>query len=57
MNIGIMEADIDSDVDATAIAETGTRNSDSYRWNVSFRCRYDKTRLKEFGTTDLDLWC
>ena len=34
-----MEADIDSDVDAQAITDTGVRgHSDSYRWNVSLRC-------------------
>ena len=48
MRIGVMEADIDSDVDAKAIAETGVKSignsidSAAYRRNVSFRCRYDK---------------
>lgn len=56
MNIGIMEADIDSDVDATAIAETGTR---AIQIHTGGMCHLDadmtRQGLKEFGTTDLDL--
>lgn len=56
MSIGIMEADIDSDVDAKAIAETGVR---AIQIHTGGMCHLDadmtRQGLKEFGTTDLDL--
>ena len=55
MNIGIMEADIDSDVDATAIAETGTR---AIQIHTGGMCHLDadmtRQGIHEFGTKDLD---
>lgn len=56
MNIGVMEADIDSDVDAKAIADTGVR---SIQLHTGGMCHLDagmtEQGIKEFGTDDLDL--
>lgn len=56
MNIGVMEADIDSDVDAKAIADTGVR---SIQLHTGGMCHLDagmtEQGLTEFGTDDLDL--
>ncbi len=56
MNIGVMEADIDSDVDAKAIADTGAR---SIQLHTGGMCHLDagmtEQGIKEFGTDDLDL--
>lgn len=54
--MGVMEADIDSDVDAAAIAESGIR---SIQLHTGGMCHLDadmtRQGLKEFGTDDLDL--
>jgi len=56
MKIGVMEADIDSDVDAKAIAETGAR---AIQLHTGGMCHLDaymtRQGLTEFGTNDLDL--
>ncbi len=56
MKIGVMEADIDSDVDAQAVAETGAR---SIQLHTGGMCHLDASMtrqgLLEFGTADLDL--
>lgn len=56
MKIGVMEADIDSDVDAKAIADTGVR---SIQLHTGGMCHLDagmtEQGIKEFGTADLDL--
>lgn len=56
MRIGIMEADIDSEVDAKAIAETGAR---AIQIHTGGMCHLDadmtRQGLKEFGTDGLDL--
>ena len=56
MRIGIMEADIDSDVDAAKIARTGTR---VIQLHTGGMCHLDadmtRQGLQEFGTEDLDL--
>jgi hydrogenase nickel incorporation protein HypB len=56
MKIGVMEADIDSDVDAKAIAEAGAR---SIQLHTGGMCHLDanmtRQGLTEFGTDDLDL--
>lgn len=56
MNIGVMEADIDSDVDAKAIADTGVR---SIQLHTGGMCHLDagmtEQGIKELGTADLDL--
>ena len=56
MRIGVMEADIDSDVDAAAILETGAR---SIQLHTGGMCHLDadmtRQGLREFGTEDLDL--
>lgn len=56
MRIGVMEADIDSDVDAKAIADTGVR---SIQLHTGGMCHLDagmtEQGIKEFGTADLDL--
>ena len=56
MSIGVMEADIDSDVDAAAIAETGAR---SIQLHTGGMCHLDadmtRQGLTEFGTKGLDL--
>lgn len=55
MKIGVMEADIDSDVDAKAIAETGAR---SIQLHTGGMCHLDadmtRQGLNELGTSDLD---
>jgi hydrogenase nickel incorporation protein HypB len=56
LRIGVMEADIDSDVDAKAIAETGVR---AIQLHTGGMCHLDASMtrqgLTEFGTNDLDL--
>jgi len=56
MNIGIMEADIDSDVDAEKIARTGTK---VIQLHTGGMCHLDanmtRQGLQEFGTEGLDL--
>ena len=56
LSIGVMEADIDSDVDAAAIAATGAR---SIQLHTGGMCHLDadmtRQGLTEFGTEDLDL--
>ena len=56
LKIGIMEADIDSDVDAKAIAETGVRTIQIHTGGMC-HLDADMTRqgIREFGTHDLDL--
>lgn len=53
--IGVMEADIDSDVDARAIADTGVK---SIQLHTGGMCHLDagmtEQGLKEFGTDELD---
>lgn len=55
MSIGIMEADIDSDVDAQAIIETGAR---AIQIHTGGMCHLDadmtRQGIKEFGISDLD---
>jgi len=55
MKIGVMEADIDSDVDAKTIADTGVR---SIQLHTGGMCHLDagmtEQGLKEFGTQELD---
>lgn len=54
--IGIMEADIDSDVDAATIEETGAR---TIQLHTGGMCHLDadmtRQGIREFGTEDLDL--
>lgn len=54
--IGVMEADIDSDVDAAAIAKAGVR---SIQLHTGGMCHLDagmtEQGLRELGTSDLDL--
>ncbi len=56
LKIGVMEADIDSDVDAAAILETGAR---AIQLHTGGMCHLDadmtRQGLTEFGTDDLDL--
>lgn len=56
LKIGVMEADIDSDVDAKAISDTGVR---SIQLHTGGMCHLDagmtEQGLDEFGTQDLDL--
>lgn len=56
LRIGVMEADIDSDVDAAAIARTGVR---SIQLHTGGMCHLDagmtEQGLRELGTSDLDL--
>lgn len=56
LKIGVMEADIDSDVDAAAIAAVGAR---SIQLHTGGMCHLDadmtRQGLTEFGTDDLDL--
>ncbi len=56
MRIGIMEADIDSDVDARAITEAGAR---AIQIHTGGMCHLDadmtRQGIREFGTQDLDL--
>ena len=55
MKIGIMEADIDSEVDAQAITETGVR---AIQIHTGGMCHLDADMMRqgihEFGTQDLD---
>ncbi len=55
MRIGIMEADIDSDVDAQAISATGVR---AIQIHTGGMCHLDadmtRQGIREFGTEDLD---
>lgn len=55
-SIGVMEADIDSDVDAASIMESGVR---AIQLHTGGMCHLDadmtRQGLREFGTTDLDL--
>lgn len=55
-SIGIMEADIDSEVDAQAITETGAR---AIQIHTGGMCHLDadmtRQGIREFGTADLDL--
>lgn len=55
MRIGVMEADIDSDVDAASIVEAGAR---AIQIHTGGMCHLDadmtRQGLKEFGTLDLD---
>lgn len=55
LNIGIMEADIDSDVDARAISETGVRTIQIHTGGMC-HLDADMTRqgIREFGTKELD---
>lgn len=56
LRIGVMEADIDSDVDAQAIAETGVR---AIQIHTGGMCHLDadmtRQGIREFGTGELDL--
>ena len=56
ISIGVMEADIDSDVDALAIKETGVK---AIQLNTGGMCHLDASMtrqgLEEFGVNDLDL--
>ena len=56
LRLGVMEADIDSDVDAAAIAKTGAR---SIQLHTGGMCHLDagmtEQGLRELGTADLDL--
>lgn len=56
MKIGVMEADIDSDVDARAIAETGVK---SIQLHTGGMCHLDagmtRQGLDELGTSELEL--
>ena len=56
MKIGVMEADIDSDVDAATITEAGAR---AIQIHTGGMCHLDadmtRQGLHEFGTEDLDL--
>ena len=56
LQIGVMEADIDSDVDAAAIAKIGAR---SIQLHTGGMCHLDagmtEQGLRELGTADLDL--
>lgn len=56
MSIGVMEADIDSDVDAAAIAETGVR---AIQLHTGGMCHLDadmtRQGIDEFDAMDLDL--
>ena len=55
MKIGVMEADIDSDVDAQVISETGVR---AIQIHTGGMCHLDadmtRQGIREFGTKDLD---
>ena len=56
MRIGVMEADIDSDVDAKTIAETGVR---AIQLHTGGMCHLDagmtRQGVENLGTADLDL--
>ncbi len=55
LKIGVMEADIDSDVDAQAISEAGVR---AIQIHTGGMCHLDadmtRQGIREFGTKDLD---
>ena len=55
LRIGVMEADIDSDVDARTIAQTGVK---AIQLHTGGMCHLDadmtRQGIKEFGTSDLD---
>ena len=55
VKVGVMEADIDSDVDAATIQETGVR---SIQLHTGGMCHLDadmtRQGIREFGTEDLD---
>ena len=56
LRMGVMEADIDSDVDAAAIAESGVR---AIQLHTGGMCHLDadmtRQGIREFGAEDLDL--
>ena len=56
LRLGVMEADIDSDVDAAAITESGAR---AIQLHTGGMCHLDadmtRQGIREFGTEDLDL--
>ena len=56
LRMGVMEADIDSDVDAAAITEAGVR---AIQLHTGGMCHLDadmtRQGIREFGTEDLDL--
>ena len=56
LRLGVMEADLDSDVDAAAILEAGAR---AIQLHTGGMCHLDadmtRQGLREFGTDDLDL--
>ena len=56
LRLGVMEADIDSDVDAAAITEAGAR---AIQLHTGGMCHLDadmtRQGIREFGTEDLDL--
>ena len=56
MRIGVMEADIDSDVDAAAIAETGVK---AIQLHTGGMCHLDadmtRQGIRQLGTEELDL--
>lgn len=56
INVGVMEADIDSDVDAAAIQDIGVR---SIQLHTGGMCHLDadmtRQGINEFGTDDLDM--
>ena len=56
LHMGVMEADIDSDVDAAAITESGVR---AIQLHTGGMCHLDadmtRQGIREFGTEDLDL--
>ena len=56
LRIGVMEADIDSDVDAKTVAQAGVR---SIQLHTGGMCHLDagmtEQGLREIGTSDLDL--
>ena len=56
MRLGVMEADIDSDVDAAAIAETGVK---SIQLHTGGMCHLDadmtRQGIRQLGTEELDL--
>ena len=56
LRMGVMEADIDSDVDAAAITESGVR---AIQLHTGGMCHLDadmtRQGIREFGTEDLDL--
>ena len=56
ISIGVMEADIDSDVDALAIKETGVKAIQLHTGGMShLDASMTRQGLEEFGVNDLDL--